>query len=78
MDGWKLSWTYPAGQRVTNAWNATVTQDGTPLVARDADWNRTIEPGATANFGVQGTYEGTNPSPDPSPKDFTLNGPART
>ncbi|MWA08271.1 glycoside hydrolase family 9 protein [Streptomyces sp. BA2] len=74
MDGWKLSWTYPAGQRVTNAWNATVTQEGTAVVARNADWNRTIEPGATASFGVRGTYKGTNPSP----RAFTLNGHACT
>ncbi|MFH8484455.1 glycoside hydrolase family 9 protein [Streptomyces longisporoflavus] len=72
--GWKLSWTYPAGQRVTNAWNATVTQEGTTVVASNADWNRTIEPGATASFGVQGSYSGTNPAPTA----FTLNGTACT
>ncbi|MEV0450060.1 glycoside hydrolase family 9 protein [Streptomyces sp. NPDC050600] len=63
VDGWQLTWAYPAGQRVASAWNATVTQDGTTLSARDADWNRTIAPGGTAAFGVQGTHTGTNPSP---------------
>ncbi|MFD3579799.1 glycoside hydrolase family 9 protein [Streptomyces sp. NPDC058644] len=72
VEGWKLSWSYPAGQRVTNAWNATVTQDGTAVVARNADWNRTIPPGATASFGIQGTYSGSNPSPTA----FTLDGHA--
>ncbi|MFI8763473.1 glycoside hydrolase family 9 protein [Streptomyces sp. NPDC053792] len=72
VDGWQLAWTYPAGQHVTSAWNATVTQNGTTAVARNADWNRTIAPGATASFGVQGTYSGTNPSPTA----FTLNGSA--
>ncbi|MFD3515497.1 glycoside hydrolase family 9 protein [Streptomyces sp. NPDC058657] len=70
VDGWKLSWTYPAGQRVTSAWNATVTQDGTAVVARNTDWNRTLAPGATASFGVQGTHSGTSPSPTA----YTLNG----
>ncbi|MFC7308186.1 glycoside hydrolase family 9 protein [Streptomyces monticola] len=70
VDGWQLKWTYPAGQRVTNAWNATVTQNGTDVVARDAGWNRTVAPGATASFGFQGTHTGTNPSP----AAFTLNG----
>ncbi|MFC9701365.1 glycoside hydrolase family 9 protein [Streptomyces sp. NPDC056943] len=72
VDGWQLAWTYPSGQRVTSAWNATVTQDGTALSARNADWNRTIAPGATASFGVQGTHGGTNPSP----AAFSLNGSA--
>ncbi|MEU0405859.1 glycoside hydrolase family 9 protein, partial [Streptomyces sp. NPDC006197] len=70
VDGWQLTWSYPAGQRVTSAWNATVTQNGATAVARNADWNRTIAPGATASFGVQGTYSGTNPSPTA----FTLDG----
>ncbi|MFF7438134.1 glycoside hydrolase family 9 protein [Streptomyces sp. NPDC008122] len=72
VDGWQLAWAYPGGQRVTSAWNATVTQSGTTVSARDADWNRAIAPGATANFGVQGTHTGTNPSPTA----FTLNGSA--
>lgn len=74
VNGWQLTWTYPGGQRTTGAWNATVTQSGTSVSARDAGWNRTIAPGATASFGVQGTYTGTNPSPT----GFTLNGSACT
>ncbi|MFJ9084334.1 glycoside hydrolase family 9 protein [Streptomyces sp. NPDC102384] len=70
VDGWQLGWTYGAGQRVTSAWNATVTQNGTAVVARGTDWNRTIAPGATASFGVQGTAGGTHPAPTA----FTLNG----
>ncbi|MFI2735469.1 glycoside hydrolase family 9 protein [Streptomyces sp. NPDC018711] len=69
VDGWQLAWTYPGGQRVTSAWNATVTQNGTAVSARNADWNRTLAPGATTSFGVQGTHSGTNPSPTA----FTLN-----
>ncbi|MER7538443.1 glycoside hydrolase family 9 protein [Streptomyces sp. NPDC097704] len=72
VDGWQLAWAYPGGQRVTSAWNATVTQNGTVVSARDADWNRAIAPGATVNFGVQGTHTGANPSPTA----FTLNGSA--
>ncbi|MFI7336380.1 glycoside hydrolase family 9 protein [Streptomyces sp. NPDC050085] len=70
VDGWQLGWAYAGGQRVTSAWNATVTQNGTAVVARGADWNRTIAPGATVSFGVQGAYSGTNPTPTA----FTLNG----
>ncbi|MFJ6792970.1 glycoside hydrolase family 9 protein [Streptomyces sp. NPDC091268] len=70
VDGWQLTWTYPGGQRVMSAWNATVTQSGAAVSARNADWNRTIAPGATASFGVQGTHTGANPAP----AAFALNG----
>ncbi|MGW8362678.1 glycoside hydrolase family 9 protein [Streptomyces wedmorensis] len=72
VDGWQLAWAYPGGQRVTSAWNATVTQNGTTVSARDAAWNKALPPGATTSFGVQGTHSGTNPSPT----TFTLNGGA--
>ncbi|MET9696438.1 glycoside hydrolase family 9 protein [Streptomyces sp. NPDC006529] len=72
VDGWQLTWAYAGGQRVTSAWNAAVTQNGTAVGARNADWNRVIAPGASASFGVQGTYSGTNSSPTA----FALNGGA--
>ncbi|MFF4273428.1 glycoside hydrolase family 9 protein [Streptomyces sp. NPDC001536] len=72
VDGWQLTWSYPGGQRVTSAWNATVAQSGAAVVARNVDWNRAIAPGATASFGVQGSLSGSNPSP----AGFALNGSA--
>ncbi|MFF1294772.1 MULTISPECIES: glycoside hydrolase family 9 protein [unclassified Streptomyces] len=63
VEGWQLTWSYPGSQRVTSAWNATVTQSGAAVVARNVDWNRAIAPGATASFGIQGSLSGTNPSP---------------
>ncbi|WP_369220923.1 glycoside hydrolase family 9 protein [Streptomyces sp. R39] len=72
VGGWQLTWSYPGGQRVTSAWNATVTQSGADVVARNADWNGTLAPGATASFGVQGSLTGSNPSPTA----FALNGGA--
>ncbi|MFF9342297.1 MULTISPECIES: glycoside hydrolase family 9 protein [unclassified Streptomyces] len=70
VDGWQLAWSSPDGQRVTSAWNAVLTQSGSAVSARNTDWNRTIAPGARVSFGVQGTHNGTNPSPTA----FTLNG----
>ncbi|MCX2183882.1 glycoside hydrolase family 9 protein [Streptomyces sp. SKN60] len=70
VDGWQLTWDWSAGQRVTSAWNATVAQNGTTVTARDAGWNRSIAPGATASFGFQGSHTGANPAPTA----FTLNG----
>ncbi|KAB7780184.1 hypothetical protein CEK66_04710, partial [Xanthomonas sp. LMG 12460] len=36
---------------VNNLWNATWKQSGTTLSASGVDWNKTLAPGATAEFG---------------------------
>ncbi|MFG3246151.1 cellulose-binding domain-containing protein [Streptomyces sp. NPDC048187] len=67
---WKLTWTYTGDQRVTSAWNATVTQTGASVVAADAGWNGALSTGGTVEFGLQGTWR----SADPAPENFALNG----
>ncbi|MFG3697677.1 cellulose binding domain-containing protein [Micromonospora sp. NPDC047620] len=51
---WNLTYNLPSGQQVTNAWNATVTQSGSAVSARNVSFNGSIAPGGTANFGYQG------------------------
>ncbi|MEU7384280.1 cellulose-binding domain-containing protein [Streptomyces sp. NPDC042207] len=70
VNGWRLTWTHADGQRVTSAWNATVTQTGASVVAVNADWNGSLATGGSAEFGVQGTWNSANPAPT----DFALNG----
>ncbi len=68
--GWAVTFSFGGDQRITNGWNASVTQSGAQVTARNADWNGTLAAGATATFGVQGTYSGTNAPPT----DFRLDG----
>ncbi|MER5639120.1 glycoside hydrolase family 9 protein [Kitasatospora sp. NPDC002227] len=70
VSGWTLGWSFAGDQRISNAWNATVTQSGAAVTARDAGWNGTLAPGASASLGFQATYSGANPAP----ARFTLNG----
>lgn len=70
--GWTLTWTYPAGQQVTSAWSAQVTQSATAITARNLSYNGEIPAGGSIQFGVQGTSSTTNPAPT----DFALNGVA--
>ncbi|WP_446212982.1 GH12 family glycosyl hydrolase domain-containing protein [Micromonospora sp. IBSANI012] len=70
INGWNLTYNLPAGQQVTNAWNATVTQSGSTVSARNVGFNGSIAPGGTANFGYQGTLSGAYSSPT----SFSLNG----
>lgn len=70
--GWAVTFTFPGDQRVASAWSATVTQSGSQVTARNASWNGALPTGATATFGFQATYSGTNARPD----DFRLDGAA--
>ncbi|MEU8216263.1 cellulose binding domain-containing protein [Micromonospora taraxaci] len=70
INGWTLNYSLPSGQTVTNAWNATVSQSGSAVTARNVGHNGSIAPGGTASFGYQGTLNGSYSSPS----SFSLNG----
>ncbi|MEG3637137.1 rhamnogalacturonan lyase family protein [Micromonospora palythoicola] len=70
VDGWTLTWTWAAGQQVTQAWNTTVTQSGAQVSARNVDYNATIGTDGSVNFGFNGSWTGSNPAPT----SFALNG----
>ncbi|MFY1633802.1 GH12 family glycosyl hydrolase domain-containing protein [Solwaraspora sp. WMMB335] len=70
INGWTLAYQLPAGQTISNSWNATVSQSGSSVTARDVGWNGTIAPNGTVSFGYQATYSGSYSSPT----SFTLNG----
>ncbi|MFF1272616.1 cellulose binding domain-containing protein [Streptomyces marokkonensis] len=74
VDGWELAFTLPSGQRVTNAWNASVTPSSGAVTARAVDSNARIAPGGSQSFGFQGTHSGSFARPD----GFRLNGTACT
>ncbi|GIG67999.1 glycoside hydrolase family 6 protein [Phytomonospora endophytica] len=61
--GWSVTWTFADGQRVTQGWNATLTQSGTQYRAADVGWNGRIAPGQSTAFGVQATFTGANGPP---------------
>ncbi|WBB89891.1 cellulose-binding domain-containing protein [Verrucosispora sp. WMMC514] len=70
VSSWTLTWSYDAGQRVTQAWNATVTQNGSQVSARNASYNGSIATGASTSFGFNGSWSGSNPAPT----NFAVNG----
>jgi hypothetical protein len=69
---WSLTWTFPDGQRVTQAWGATVTASGDGATALPAAYNATIAPGTTVSFGFIGSWTGANRPP----AAFALDGTA--
>ncbi|AZM58333.1 MULTISPECIES: GH12 family glycosyl hydrolase domain-containing protein [unclassified Streptomyces] len=70
IDDWELAFELPSGQRVTNAWNASVTPSSGAVTAHPTGANARIAPGAGQSFGFQGTYSGSFAQPD----GFRLNG----
>ncbi|MET8042207.1 cellulase family glycosylhydrolase [Micromonospora sp. NPDC005215] len=70
VNGWSLTWTFPSGQRVTQAWSATVTSSGDQVTAKNVSYNAAIATNATVNFGFNGSWTGGNTAPT----SFALNG----
>ncbi|CAL9588971.1 cellulose binding domain-containing protein [Streptomyces sp. enrichment culture] len=69
INGWTVSWDFPAGTSVTSAWDATVTGSGTRWTARNLSYNGGLAPGASVSFGFNGTGTGGG-----SPTGCTLDG----
>ncbi|MGP4023504.1 protein kinase domain-containing protein [Actinomadura sp. 3N407] len=70
IDGWRLGFELPEGQAITQLWNGSQVQDGSSVTVTAADWNRSIPPDGTAEFGFIGRQDGG----DGRPSRFTLNG----
>ena len=74
VDGWKLGFTLPSGQRITSSWSADLSASSGAMTAAGMAYNATIAPGGQVSFGFQGTYDGTFSQP----AGFTLNGTSCT
>jgi len=70
VNGWQLTWTFGAGQTITQLWNGTVTQSGAAVTVTNVSYNAAIASGATTSFGFNGSWNGSNPAP----ASFALNG----
>lgn len=74
VSNWKLAFTLPSGQQVTNAWNANVSPSSGAVTAGNVGYNAEIAAGGQASFGFQGTFSGSFAKPS----GFSLNGSACT
>jgi hypothetical protein len=70
LTGWQLSWTYAAGQTVTQLWSGVVQQSGAQVTVTNASYNAALPTGGSAAFGFNGASTGSNPAP----AGFVLNG----
>lgn len=59
---WTATFTLGSGQQVSQAWNATVTQAGTAVTARNVSWNGGLPAGGSASFGFLASGTGSTPA----------------
>ncbi|MEV4828546.1 cellulose-binding domain-containing protein [Micromonospora sp. NPDC049257] len=74
LSAWTTTWTFGAGQRVDQGWNATFSQSGSTVSAANAGYNGAVATNGTVSFGFNGTWTGSNPVPT----NFAVNGVACT
>ncbi len=60
---WTVGWTFPNGQTISQAWNASYTQSGSSVTARNAGYNGALGANASTSFGFIASWNGTNNPP---------------
>jgi arabinan endo-1,5-alpha-L-arabinosidase len=74
INGWTLTWSFSAGQTISQMWGGRHTQAGGQVTVADAGWNGAIATNGSVSLGFNGTWNSSNPAP----AAFTLNGTACT
>ncbi|GAA2658030.1 glycoside hydrolase family 6 protein [Streptomyces vastus] len=67
---WAVKWSYAGNQKITNGWNANLSQSGNAVTAANESYNGTLSTGSSISFGFNASYSGTNAMPT----TFTLDG----
>jgi hypothetical protein len=75
VTSWSLTWSFGAGQTITQLWNGSYTQSGAQVTVVNASYNGSIATGGTTNLGFNASW---NNSSNPAPAAFSLNGVACT
>jgi len=70
ITSWRVTWSFTAGQTITQLWNGSVSQSGAQVAVTNAAYNGSLAAGGATVFGFNGTWTGSNPVPG----SFALNG----
>ncbi|SEG92590.1 chitinase [Thermomonospora echinospora] len=58
VNGWKVEFDLPSGTSITSSWDAVRTSSGGHYTFTNVGWNGTLNAGATASFGFNGSGGG--------------------
>ena len=67
---WQLTFDYPVGQRIHQAWGAEYQPGSETVTLHNARWNGRVPGGTSVRVGVLGSWSGSNPAPT----RFAVNG----
>jgi len=71
VTSWRLTWSFTAGQTITQLWGGTFSQAGSDVTVVNAGWNGALSAGAGTALGFNGSWNGAS---NPIPTGFALNG----
>ncbi|MBN2007582.1 MAG: cellulose binding domain-containing protein [Anaerolineae bacterium] len=76
INGWTLTWTFPNGQNIYQAWSSILVSPGPNNASlKNAAWNGVLQPGqTTSNFGGPVGFNANHYGTNGRPTSFTLNG----
>lgn len=58
VDGWTLTWSFTAGERLTQGWMGVFTSNGGAVTVTHPSWSRVVESGASVTVGYNATHLG--------------------
>jgi chitodextrinase len=70
LANWTVSFTLPAGDKVTSVWDGNLTTNGNTYTVTNAGYNAPVAAGTSVSFGLNVSYSGSAPTPG----SCTLNG----
>ncbi|MCW7942578.1 cellulose-binding protein [Streptomyces hygroscopicus] len=70
LEDWRIDWTFKDGQRITQMWDGTYTQDGAEVTAKATAYNKQVPANGTFAIGFIASWHGGNSAPG----EFTVNG----
>jgi Glycosyl hydrolase family 12/Cellulose binding domain len=62
-NGWKIAWTFPGNQQITQLWNGVYTQSGQQVTVTNEPYNGSIPAGGSVTVGFTANVSGTNTAP---------------
>ncbi|HYN96740.1 MAG TPA: cellulose binding domain-containing protein, partial [Pilimelia sp.] len=70
LTSWRLTWSFTAGQTITQLWNGSHTQSGSQVTVSNVSYNGNLPTNGSTSFGFNGASSASNPQP----ASFALNG----
>jgi endoglucanase len=55
ISGWKVAYSWPGSQTITQIWNASETQTGAAVAVANLSYDGSLQPSGSTTFGLLGS-----------------------